>query len=117
MFVEEVYYVFSQKNDLLLAVMIEQFIFFIEGQLMDDYIEFVFCMCIFDIYDFYVIIYWWVMLMFYQYFLVIFNKKGELIDKWVIVGIILQGGMLIILVVIIEDDWKIYIVFGQSQVN
>jgi hypothetical protein len=48
---------------------------------------------------------------------VTFDKKGELIDKRVIAGTISQGGTLTTSVATIEDDWKIYIVSGQSQAN
>ncbi|WP_421946884.1 hypothetical protein [Phaeodactylibacter xiamenensis] len=114
---EEAHHAFSQKNDPLPAVMIEQFILPIEGQPMDDYTEFVPCMRIPDTHDFHAIIYWRAMLMSYQYSLVTFNKKGELIDKRVIAGTISQGGTLTTSVATIEDDWKIYIVSGQSQAN
>lgn len=114
---EEAHHAFSQKNDPLPALMIEQFVLPIEGQPMDDYTEFVPCMRIPETHDFHGIIYWRAMLMSYQYTLVTFTKKGELIDQRVIAGTISQGETLTTSVATIEDDWTIYIVSGQNQIS
>lgn len=114
---EEAHHAFSQKNDPLPTLMIEQFVLPIEGQPMDDYTEFVPCMRIPETHDFHAIIYWRAMLMSYQYTLATFTKKGELIDKRVIAGTISQGETLTTSVATIEDDWKIYIVSGQNQTS
>ncbi|MEQ8702606.1 MAG: hypothetical protein RIC19_01740 [Phaeodactylibacter sp.] len=114
---EEAHHAFSQKNDPLPALMIEQFILPIEGQPMDDYTEFVPCMRIPDTHDFHAIIYWRAMLMSYQYALATFSKKGELIDKRVIAGTFSQGETLTTSVATIEEDWTIYIVSGQKRLD
>ena len=114
---EEAHHAFSQNNDPLPALMIEQFILPLEDQQVDDYTEFVPCMKIPGTHDFHAIIYWRAGLMNYQYMLACFTKKGELIDKRVIAGTFSDGDTLTTSVATIDEDWVISIVSGQAGVG
>ncbi|MCB0587729.1 MAG: hypothetical protein KDD06_20725 [Phaeodactylibacter sp.] len=112
---EEAHHAFSQKNEPLPPLMIEQFILPLEEQGIDDYTEFVACMRIPETHEFHAVIYWRAGLLNYQYTLATFTKKGELIDKRVIGGTFSDGVVLTSSVVTIDEDWTIYVVSGQAR--
>jgi len=112
---EEAHHSFSQKNDPLPAIMVEQFLLPIEQKETDEFTEFVPCLKIPETHDFHAIIYWRAGLMDYRYTLATFSKKGELIDKRVIGGTYSDGKTLITSVATLDEDWTIYIASGQSQ--
>jgi hypothetical protein len=112
---EEAHHAFSQQNEPLPGLMVEQFILPIEQEPIDEFTEFVPCVRIPETHDFIAIIYWRAGLMNYQYSLVTFTKKGELIDKKVIGGTYSNGETLTTSVATLDEDWTIYIASGQSQ--
>ena len=112
---EEAHHAFSQQNEPLPPLMIEQFILPLEEREMDDYTEFVPCLRIPDTHEFHAIIYWRAGLMNYQYTLACFTKKGELIDKRIIAGTFSDGKALTNSVATLDEDWTISIVSGQSM--
>lgn len=114
---EEAHYAFSEQNDPLPPLMIEQFILPIEVHPMDDFSEFIPCLRIPGTKDFHAILYWRAMLLAYEYTLAIFDKRGELIDKQVIAGTVAQGELLVSSVATISEDWMIYIVSGQARAD
>jgi hypothetical protein len=114
---EDSHHAFSQRNDPLSALMIEQFIEPIEVKEQDEFTEFIPCLRIPKTDGFHAIIYWRAMLLSYEYTLATFSKRGELIEDRVIAGTFSNGDLLVSSVATIEDDWMIYIVSGKSQAD
>ncbi|MCB0568957.1 MAG: hypothetical protein KDC66_04305 [Phaeodactylibacter sp.] len=114
---EESHHAFSQENEPMPPMMIEQFILPVEQAPADDYTEFVPCMKVPKTGDFHAIIYWRAGLLNYQYTLATFTNKGEWIDKRVIAGTFSDGETLTTSVATIDEDWMIYIVSGNAGGN
>lgn len=92
---EDSYYVFSKVNLLIFLVFISYYLILIDGEELDENIEFIVCFRLDGLKDIYVIVYWKVGLLNYNYVLVIFDKVGNMIEKRVIVGIFYDGEKLI----------------------
>jgi hypothetical protein len=111
---DETHHQFSQENDPLPKLMVEQFILPLEEMPADEFTEFVACFKIPDTHEFHTLVYWRAGLMNYQYTLATFTKKGELIDKRVIAGTFSDGNTLIKSIATIDEDWEIFIISGQT---
>lgn len=114
---EDTHLVFSQKNDPLSEAVIVQHILPLEGDVMDDMTEFVACFSLPKKDDFYTIVYWKAALLDYQYKLVTYDKKGNLIDQKVIAGTFLNGEDITQSMATITEEYEIYMVSGQNQIE
>lgn len=110
---DEAQHTFSQENNPLHRLMIEQYIVPLEDVEVDEFTEFVPCFRIPETHDFHAIVYWKAELMSYQYALVTFDKKGNFINKRVLAGTYFDGDKVTKSVATIEEDWTIHIVSGQ----
>ncbi|MDX1941756.1 MAG: hypothetical protein SFU99_14445 [Saprospiraceae bacterium] len=111
---DEVHHEFSNRNEPLPPLMIEQFILPFELEEIDDMTEYIACFKIPETHDFQAIVIWRAGLMDYSYNMMTFTKKGELIDKRAIAGTFYDGQNLTQSVAIIDEDWEILITSGQS---
>jgi len=112
---EETHHAFSQKNEPLPALAIQQFILPLEGEEeVDELTEYIPCFKIPKTDGFYAIVYWKAGLLNYQYMLVTYEPKGKLIDQRVIAGTFSDGESMTNSVATIEEDWMIYVVTGHS---
>lgn len=111
---DETHHQFSQENEPLPALMVEQFILPLEETPMDEFTEFIACFKIPETHEFHALVYWRAGLMNYQYKLATFTKKGELIDKRVIAGTFSDGNTLTKSIATIDEDWEIFIISGQA---
>lgn len=112
---EETHHAFSQKNDPLPALAIQQFILPLEKEEEEeDLIEYIPCFKIAKTDGFHAIVYWKAGLLNYQYTLVTYEPKGELIDTRVIAGTFSDGKSMTNSVATIEEDLMIYVVTGHS---
>ncbi|MEM6698404.1 MAG: hypothetical protein AAF599_08410 [Bacteroidota bacterium] len=112
---EETHHAFSQKNEPLPALAIQQFILPLEKEDEDeDLIEYVPCFKIPKTDGFHAIVYWKAGLLNYQYTLVTYEPKGELIDTRVIAGTFSDGESMTNSVATIEEDLMIYVMTGHS---
>ena len=114
---EESHHAFSQNNEALSAVMIEQFIQHIEPQAPDEYTEYIPCFRIPETHGFHAIVYFKAALMTYEYVLLTFDEKGISIDKRVIAGTKMIEDKLQRTVATIDDDWIIYCVRGAAPAH
>ncbi|MCB9082463.1 MAG: hypothetical protein H6555_12215 [Lewinellaceae bacterium] len=109
--------VFSQENDPIPMLMIDQFLAPLEEDPIDEYTEFVPCFQVPDTGNFHALVYWRAGLMDYRYILATFTKQGVLIAKQVIAGTYTDGKTLTQSVATFTEDWVIQIVSGQSGVD
>lgn len=114
---DEAHHEFSQKNGLLPALMIEQFIRPLEKGHIDELTEFIACFEIPETHAFHAVVYWKASLMDYRYILATFTEKGILIDKRAIAGTYYNGQVLTKSIATIDEDWTILIVTGQASSN
>ena len=114
---DEAQYIFSRRNDPLPVEMIDHFLAPIEESAADPLTEFVACFRIPETYEFHAIVYWMAGLMDYKYVLATFTKKGVLIAKRAISGTFSDGKLLTKSIATIDEDWIIYVVSGQSDVE
>ena len=113
---EETHHHFSNQNDPLPGLMIEQFLAPLESN-VDEFTEFIACFRFIDTKNFHALVYWKAGLMDYTYTLVTFTTKGLVIDKRVIAGTFSDGKVLTQSVATIDEDWGILIASGQSSSN
>lgn len=111
---DELIHEFSNTNEPLPALAIDQFITPYEDELPDELTEFIACFKIPETHSFQAIVYWKAGLMTYEYTLATYSNRGELLDKRVIAGTFYDGQNLTQSVAIIEDDWEILVMSGQS---
>jgi hypothetical protein len=111
------HHIFSQQNDPLNAIIIDQFIAPFELEPMDDYTEYIACFRLPNTYDINAVVYWKAGLLTYQYTLLTFDKNGRGIDKKVIAGTFSDGDLLTQSVATIDEDWTIHVVTGQQIGN
>jgi hypothetical protein len=110
---EEAHHEFSKTNDALPQVAIEQYILPHEDLVYDEYTEYIPCMKIPNTHDFHAVVYFKASLLIYEYYLATFEKKGKLIAKEKIAGMVTHGEEINRAVASIEDDWIINIVEGS----
>lgn len=113
---EDTHHTFSQENDPLPMLMIEQFILPLEDEEMDELTEYVPCFRLPAQQEYEAVVYWKAELLSYQYQLVTFGKKEEkLIDKRVIGGSFFDGEQMTRSVATIKEDGQIIIASGQED--
>ena len=110
---EDAHHEFSKANDALPKRAIEQYILPHEELVYDEYTEYIPCLKIPKTYDFHAVVYFKVSLLIYEYYLATFEKKGKLITKEKIAGMVTHGEEINRAVATIEDDWVIKIVEGS----
>ncbi|MEL6863606.1 MAG: hypothetical protein AAFP19_04265 [Bacteroidota bacterium] len=113
----DTHHTFSENNEPLPALMIQQFITNIEGEEVDEFTEYIPCFRVPDTPDFHAIVYWKASLLQYEYTLLTFTKKGAIIDKKGIAGTKAKGKVLAQSVATIDDDWIIHIVGGVASTD
>lgn len=111
------HHLFSQTNDPLNRLHIDQYIALMEGNIFDDYTEVVPCFTISNTYEFHAIVYWIAGLMDYQYILATFTKEGLPIARKVIGGTYSDGKTITQSIATIDSDWTIHVVTGQSALG
>ena len=111
---EEAAHDFSKENDVLSALMIQQFILPLEGE-VDELTEFVPCFRFPKTDGFHAIVYWKAGLLQYNFVLVTYSLQGELIDRRVLAGTFVQGETVTQSVATVDQDWIISVVTGQSR--
>ncbi|MCB0704369.1 MAG: hypothetical protein KDC34_03630 [Saprospiraceae bacterium] len=117
-FSDETLSIFSKENDLLPAVGIEQFIIPTEPDEVDDMTEYVPCARIPNTKDFHALVFWRARLMDYQFVLITYTLDGSLVlDREVIAGTYLENNLLTRSVATIDQDWVIYVVTGQTDLE
>jgi len=114
---EESAHQYSKINEPFHKLAIEQFIYPIEPENTDELTEFVPCFRIPDTHAFHAVVYWRASLMSYQFVLATFTPKGQLIDRRVLAGTLVQNNLMTQSVATIEEDWMIYIISGQSPAH
>lgn len=116
---EETHRVFSQRNEPLPPIAIEQYIVPLEDDIDEtveaDLIEYIPCFRFPKTHSFQAIVYWRAALMNYQYVLVTFEPDGTFIAKKVLAGLLSDGDALVQSAATIEDDWTIYVVTGYAE--
>ncbi len=112
---DEIHHEFSNINEPLPALMIEQFIQPYEPEEADEFTEYIACFKIPETHDFHAIVVWRAGLLSYTYTMMTFTKKGELIDKYAIAGTFYDGQQLTQSVATIDEDWEMLIMSGQSK--
>lgn len=111
---EETLREFSNNNEPLPLLAIEQFITPYEEEIPDELTEFIPCCKIPETHSFQAVVYWKAGLMTYEFTLATYSPQGILLDKRVIGGTFFDGERLTQSVALIEDDWEIIIMSGQS---
>jgi len=111
------HHIFSQTNDPLNTLLIEQYIALMEGPIADDFTEVIPCFSIPNTFEFHAIVYWKAGLMDYQYILATFTKDGQPISRKVIGGTYSDGESITQSIATIDSDWTIHIVTGQSNLE
>ncbi len=106
---------FSQQNDPLPSLMIEQYISPYDPVEADDATEYVPCLQIPGTSGFKALVYWKASLLNYGYVLLTFTSKGEFIDQKGIAGTKVEGDVLALSVATIDEDWVIHVVGGVSS--
>jgi len=109
------HHIFSQTNDPLNTLLIEQYIALMEGPIADDFTEVIPCFSIPNTFEFHAIVYWKAGLMDYQYILATFTKDGQPISRKVIGGTYSDGESITQSIATIDSDWTIHIVTGQFK--
>ncbi|MCR9287311.1 MAG: hypothetical protein NXI23_08020 [Bacteroidetes bacterium] len=112
---DDLHLTFSQNNEPLNPLMIQQYIAFIEGEEPDEFTEYIPCFKIPETLEFHAIVYWKASLMNYQYVMATFDKVGNMIDKRVLGGTFSDGKVVTKSLVTIDPDWMIYVVTGQLE--
>lgn len=113
---EEVIDKISKLNKIIPPIAIAEYFSKWEEQI-DDYTEFLACCQLTPQDDFTSLVYWKGSLMAYEFILVTLDRKGQLIDKKVIAGIISNGSTIKQSVAKIEDDLTIHIMTGEKKVD
>lgn len=111
---EEAAHNFSLENDVLHALMIEQYILPLEGEI-DELTEFVPCFRFPGTDSFHAIVYWKAGLLQYNFVLVTYTSTGRLIDRRVLAGTFVQGDTVTQSVATIDQDWIVSVVSGQTR--
>jgi hypothetical protein len=104
---------FRQTNDYLSDSTINEWIIPIEGEDPDEFTEFFPCLRLPIQEKFQAIIYWKASLLRYEYILATLTLKGELINKKVISGMLIQDNLIIKSVANIDEDLIIHIMTGS----
>lgn len=112
---EDTHHAFSIKNDPIPARMVEEYIFPLEEDAVDDLTEFVACFRLPAQKEYQAIVYWKAGLLNYQYVLATFGKDEKLIDKRVIGGTFYDGDRLTQSVATIKEDGQVIIASGQGD--
>ncbi|PHN05354.1 hypothetical protein [Flavilitoribacter nigricans] len=112
---EDTHHAFSQKNDPIPPLMIEQFILPLEEEESDEFTEFIACFRMPAQKEYQAIVYWKAGLLNYQYMLATFGKDEKLIDKRVIGGTYYDGEQLTQSVATIKEDGQVIIASGQGD--
>ena len=114
---DSTHHLFSQKNDPLPPLAIQQFILPFEEEASEEeaeFMEYIPCFRLPKTDAFHAIVYWRAGLLNYQYVLATFEPKGELITTKTIAGTFSDGTNMTQSAATIEEDWMIYIVTGFS---
>lgn len=112
---EDTHHVFSQKNDPIPPLMIEEYILPLEDEEVDEFTEFIACFRLPAQKEYQAIVYWKAGLLNYQYMLATFGKDEKLIDKRVIGGTYYDGEQLTQSVATVKEDGQIIIASGQTD--
>lgn len=112
---DDLHLVFSQRNEPFPQAILEQYLWPLENEVVDDMTEFVPCFRLPNTYNFHAFVYWKAELLNYQYVLVSISEKGELIDKKVIAGTTSDGDSLTTAITTIEEDFEILVLSGHSE--
>jgi hypothetical protein len=104
---------FRQNNEYLSEKAVRDWVIPIEGEEPDEFTEFFPCLRLpsSEAYD--AIIYWKASVLKYEFILVTMDKKGKVISKKVIAGMVVEGDVLIKSVAHIDTDLIIHIVTGS----
>ncbi|MEM0994740.1 MAG: hypothetical protein AAF847_14250 [Bacteroidota bacterium] len=114
---DSTHHLFSQKNEPLPPLAIQQYIVPLEDEVSAEevaLVEYVPCFRLPKTDAFHAIVYWKAGLLNYQYILATFEPKGEIIQSKVIAGTFSDGVSMTQSAATIEEDWMIYIVTGFS---
>jgi hypothetical protein len=112
---EEIIIVFNKENKALPQSILEQHIYPLEPGELDDLTEFVPCFSISETHEFHAIVYWKASLLRHEYILCCFSKKGDLIARKSIAGMISDGTKITKSVAQIDPELIITIVVGESR--
>jgi hypothetical protein len=104
---------FRQTNDYLPDHLTQEWIVAIEGVETDEFTEFFPCLRLPSQDNFEAILYWKASLLRYEYILATFSKKGTLISRKVISGVLIRENLLIKSVANIDTDLIIHIMTGS----
>ncbi|HMP29419.1 MAG TPA: hypothetical protein PKD85_07450, partial [Saprospiraceae bacterium] len=104
---------FRQTNDYLPGQMIEDWIIPIEGEEPDEFTEFFPCLRLPTQGSFEAFIYWKASLLRYEFILATLTKKGTLISKKIISGMLVQDPLIIKSVANVDADLIIHIMTGS----
>jgi hypothetical protein len=104
---------FRQNNEYLPEKAIVNWIEPIEGSEGDEFTEFFPCLRLPASANFEAIIYWKASLLRYEYILATLDKKGKLISKRIVAGMVIDNSVIIKSVANIDTDLIIHIVTGS----
>ncbi len=109
----ESHFVFSRENDVLPAVLVEEFILPYDED-VDEFTEYIPCLQLPEQQDFYGIVYWKASLLVYEYNLVTFDKSGKFITKQVIAGLKTNMDSILQRLAVIDEELIITIAEGAQ---
>jgi len=112
---DDLHIVFSKRNEPFPQAVLEQYLWPLEGNDVDEMTEFVPCFQLPNTYNFHAFVYWKAELLNYQYVLVTINEQGTLIDKKVIAGTSSDGDSLTTAITTIEEDFEILVLSGHAE--
>jgi hypothetical protein len=104
---------FKQNNDYLPGTLTEEWLETIEGEESDEFTEFFPCLRLPDQDNYIGILYWKASLLRYEFILSTLTKKGQLIDKRVIAGMLVRDSLIIKSVANIDEDLIIHVMTGS----
>jgi len=107
---------FEKKNKPLSVDTVSHFLLE-EGEVIDEFTEFIPCFRLSDTPKFEGLIYWQASLMEYHYWLVTFDKKGNFIEKKRIAGTIPVDAAFKVSVATVTSSWNIEVKEGESAQN
>lgn len=114
---EETHYTFSQNNEPLTTLMIEQFILPFEEEEADELTEFVPCFKLPKTEGFHALVFWKAALLNYQYIMVTFTAKGQFKDRRAIAGTFVNGQMITQSVATVNEEFEIFVASGQTSAD
>jgi hypothetical protein len=114
---EENIKIFSQDHIPLPEAFIRRFLVPLEEHEPDEFTEFMPCFRVPETEGFHALVYWKGALLNYHFILVTFTKKGVLIEKRTLCGISVIQETLLQSIAVMDEDWRIRILSGISQIN